>query len=175
MPLLDSIRPICHTESLYHIEWTHYSLGYVPSVNVKDIFTNSKALCLMMINDAVIVKSSALVQVMLCHLIGDKVYFTDAYKRLQWVEWMVSIICIYDDSVQRHRRDTNTSSARIELKNVAKATHKQMRPSDVIWHHRSGLTLAQVMACCLTTPSHYQNRGWILIDEVLWHLPWSIP
>ena len=27
-------------------------------------------------------------------------------------------------------------------------------PSHIIWWHKSGWTLAQVMACCLTTPSH---------------------
>ena len=42
-------------------------------------------------------------------------------------------------------------------------------PSDAIWSHRSGSTLAQVMACCLTTPSHYLNQCW-LISEVPWHL-----
>ena len=31
-------------------------------------------------------------------------------------------------------------------------THK--RPSNAIWRQRSGSTLAQVMACCLTAPSH---------------------
>ena len=30
--------------------------------------------------------------------------------------------------------------------------------SDAIWCHRSVSTLAQVMACCLTAPSHYQNH-----------------
>ena len=29
--------------------------------------------------------------------------------------------------------------------------------SDDIWQHRSGTTQAQVMACCLTPPSHYLN------------------
>ena len=28
-------------------------------------------------------------------------------------------------------------------------------PSDAMWRHRSASTLAQVMACCLITPSHY--------------------
>ena len=28
-------------------------------------------------------------------------------------------------------------------------------PSDAIWRHRSGSTLAKVMACCLMAPSHY--------------------
>ena len=31
-------------------------------------------------------------------------------------------------------------------------------PSDVIWWYRYGSTLAQVMACCLTAPSHYLNQ-----------------
>ena len=30
-------------------------------------------------------------------------------------------------------------------------------PSDAVWRQRSGSTLAQVMACCLTAPSHYLN------------------
>ena len=43
--------------------------------------------------------------------------------------------------------------------------------SDVKWWHRSGSTLAQVMACCLTAPGHYLNQCWLIISEVLWHLP----
>ena len=31
-------------------------------------------------------------------------------------------------------------------------------PNDAIWGHRSGSTLAQVMACCLMAPSHYLNQ-----------------
>ena len=34
---------------------------------------------------------------------------------------------------------------------------------------RSGSTLAQVMACCLMAPSHYQNRCWLIITKVLLH------
>ena len=34
---------------------------------------------------------------------------------------------------------------------------------------RSGSTLAQVMACCLTAPSHYLNQCWLIISEVQWH------
>ena len=36
---------------------------------------------------------------------------------------------------------------------------------------RSGLTLAQVMAWCLTAPSHYLNRCWLNISEVHWQWP----
>ena len=42
-------------------------------------------------------------------------------------------------------------------------------PSDTIWWHGSGSTLAQVMACCLTAPSHYLNQCWPIIRKVLWH------
>ena len=42
-------------------------------------------------------------------------------------------------------------------------------PSDTIWRQRSGSTLAQVMACCLTTPSHYLNQCWLIVSKVLWH------
>ena len=41
--------------------------------------------------------------------------------------------------------------------------------SDTIWWHRSGSTLAQVMACCLTVPSHYLNKCWLIIKCALWH------
>ena len=44
-----------------------------------------------------------------------------------------------------------------------------LRPSDAIWRQWSWTTLAQVMACCLTAPSHYLNQCWLIIRGVLWH------
>ena len=44
-----------------------------------------------------------------------------------------------------------------------------LRPSDAIWRHRSGSTLAQVMACCLTAPSHYLNQCWLIISKIQWY------
>ena len=41
-------------------------------------------------------------------------------------------------------------------------------PSDAIWQHRSGSTIAQVMACCLTGSSHYPNQCWLIISKDLW-------
>ena len=38
-------------------------------------------------------------------------------------------------------------------------------PSDTIWRHKYGSTLAQVMACCLTAPSHYLNQCWLIISK----------
>ena len=42
-------------------------------------------------------------------------------------------------------------------------------PCDAMWRHRSGSTLAHVIACCLTAPSHYLNQCWLIISQVLWH------
>ena len=44
-------------------------------------------------------------------------------------------------------------------------------PTDTIWQHRSRSTLAQVMACCLTAPSHYLNQCWLIISKMLRHSP----
>ena len=41
--------------------------------------------------------------------------------------------------------------------------------SDANWWQRSELTLAQVMACCLKSPSHYLNQCWLITKGVLWH------
>ena len=43
-------------------------------------------------------------------------------------------------------------------------------PSDAIWRQGSGSTLAQVMACCLTAPSHYLNQCWLIISEIQWNI-----
>ena len=41
-------------------------------------------------------------------------------------------------------------------------------PTDTIWQHATGLTLAQVMTCCLTAPSHYLSQCWLMITDVQW-------
>ena len=49
-------------------------------------------------------------------------------------------------------------------------TINSLWPNDAIWWHSSGSTLAQVMACCLMAPSHYQNQCWLDISKVWWHI-----
>ena len=48
-------------------------------------------------------------------------------------------------------------------------TFNSLEPSEAIWRCRSGSTLAQVMACCLTAPSHYLNQYWLIISKVEWY------
>ena len=58
----------------------------------------------------------------------------------------------------------------ISLKFVSKGPIiNSLGPSDAIWHWRTWSTLVQVIACCLTAPSHYLNQCWLIISKVLWH------
>ena len=38
------------------------------------------------------------------------------------------------------------------------------------WRNKTVKSLTQVMACCLTAPSHYPNQCWLIISNVLRHL-----
>ena len=42
-------------------------------------------------------------------------------------------------------------------------------PSDAIRLQGTESTLAQVMACCLTAPSHYLNQCWLIISKIQLH------
>ena len=33
-----------------------------------------------------------------------------------------------------------------------------------MWNHRPKSTLTEVMACCLTTPRHYPNQSWLIVN-----------
>ena len=54
------------------------------------------------------------------------------------------------------------------FKCIAVAWFNSLWPSDTVWGHKSGSTLAQIMACCLTAPSHYLNQCWLIISKVQW-------
>ena len=43
-------------------------------------------------------------------------------------------------------------------------------PSDAIWWYRSGSTLAQTMACCPMSPSHFLNQCWFITRGQFWPL-----
>ena len=42
------------------------------------------------------------------------------------------------------------------------------RYSDTKWP-KARSTLPQIKACCLTSPSQYNNQYWLLINDILWH------
>ena len=59
------------------------------------------------------------------------------------------------------------------LKIILSKLLNSLWPRDAIWRQRSMSTLAHVMACCLTAPSHYMNQCWLIISQVLWYSPKS--
>ena len=90
-----------------------------------------------------------------------------------------------DDSVNNnstnndnHNNNNNCNPyCRLPMHTEKYMSHRQMhsmyndfnslRPSDAILRRRTGSTLAQVMACRLTAPSHYLNQCWLIISKVL--------
>ena len=43
---------------------------------------------------------------------------------------------------------------------------KKLPPNDIIWWQRYWSTMAQIMAWCLTAPSHYLNQCWLKINGI---------
>ena len=61
---------------------------------------------------------------------------------------------------------TNTNQKLSNILQQAMIYINSLGPSDAIWWQKTGSTLAQVMACCLTAPSHYLNQCLLLISKV---------
>ena len=75
--------------------------------------------------------------------------------------WVWNVSWWYMSS-RKIRRNENVINA---LKQKVLDTHWHVNSlwhSDAIWQLRSGLTLAQLMVCCLTAPSHYLNQCWLI-------------
>ena len=54
--------------------------------------------------------------------------------------------------------DSKWRNSDLSVRTCNKTLFNSLCPCDVIWWHRSGSTLAQVTACCLTAPSRYLNQ-----------------
>ena len=51
--------------------------------------------------------------------------------------------------------------------NLSRISQKVLETS--IWRHWPGSTLIQIMACCLTAPSYYLNKCWLITIKVQRH------
>ena len=78
------------------------------------------------------------------------------YDMINWLNRIINYIVIIR-YVELHRNANPQSS------------FNSLWPCDAIWQYKSGSTLVQVMACCLTAPSHYQGQCWFIIIEAPWH------
>ena len=64
---------------------------------------------------------------------------------------------------------THWSYHSLVLIHQSESPNNSLAPNDAIWRQRSSSTLAQVMACCLTAPSHYLNQSWLINTKILRH------
>ena len=55
------------------------------------------------------------------------------------------------------------------FRNVSSNDISTLWTSDATWRLRSESTVLLVMACCLTTPSHYLNQFWLIISKAQLH------
>ena len=77
-----------------------------------------------------------------------------------WV-WGVSWWYMHSRKIRRNENVINA----LKQKVLDMYTHwhvNSLLHSDAIWQLRSGSTLAQLMVCCLTAPSHYLNQCWLI-------------
>ena len=89
-----------------------------------------------------------------------------------WLQWRGRIPLLHITEIRGmfSWREKKTIINKIEFNSLWPIDSPQ---GDAIWRHRSGSILAQVMACCLTAPSHYLKQCLLIISEVLWHPPES--
>ena len=80
-------------------------------------------------------------------------FFTAIHLKSECIV-MVSIVC---------RADSRFAPSQWETALLCNDV-SHLWPSDAILWHRSGSTLAQVMALCLMAPSHYLNQCWLIIS-----------
>ena len=77
----------------------------------------------------------------------------------------------HSDSSRAWQQDPAYSNGLRLSRRICIIWSRWLWPSDVISQQGSRSTLAQVMACCLTAPSHYLSQCWLMISEMLWHSP----
>ena len=78
---------------------------------------------------------------------------------------------VYSDVWNWHRHNISDTVVNIWRKHdwyivTSISNVNSLWPGDTIvtiWRNKSGSTLAQVMACCLTAPSYYLNQCWLII------------
>ena len=105
-----------------------------------------------------------------------KNHMFQSMDKLFWVEFQRCPLKFHTKYLTHTLKDVHSTDILESMNNFFiviqiqwKTDFNSLWPSDTIWRHKSGSTLAQVMACCLTAPSHYLNQCWHIIRKVQWH------
>ena len=93
----------------------------------------------------------------------------DAYMCRQTVSPLLIPVMSWSQTGDKPLPEPMMEQNLLTFESKCKISFNSMRPSDAIWRQRTGSTLAQVMACCLTGPSHYLNQCWLIISKIQLH------
>ena len=99
-------------------------------------------------------------------------YITDMEANMRCFAESSTVTVTLTPLLHRVLRDLAISRQLFWIKSISNGFNS-LGPSDAIWRWISWSTLVQVMACCLTAPSHYLNQCWLIINKVLWHSSWG--
>ena len=118
-------------------------------------------------------------------IVWHNAHFWQGLRKVWWNSLKFYIEYIYIDGLVQERRNSiaNALELRISCSNPSICLSSNiclilMGPVS-FWRtlqryhlthcgQRFGSTLAQIMACCHTAPSHYLNQCWLIISEVQW-------
>ena len=104
---------------------------------------------------------------------------TQQGRLLQLIHWYMKTVFSFQCKILFRKKLSCTSNMNHLNKSSWQEILSDMDYMDpdvhCLWKQQQGSrsTLAQVMACCLTAPSHYLNQCWLMISEVFWHSPVS--
>ena len=111
----------------------------------------------------------ALVQMMACHLFGAKLLSKPMLVVINWtlknkLQWN------FDQNAKLFIHENASENNICKMAAILSRGRwvNSWWPRDAIWRQESRSTLVQVMACCLTAPSHYLNQCWLIITKVQW-------
>ena len=105
-------------------------------------------------------------------------YHTNPIRYKSWYRLSNTIrqLLCYQNLLSEYTVTVNMSDKKLSIKSLftnlrSSRWFNSLWPNAAVWQQWSRSTLAQVMACCLTAPSHYLNQCWLLISKILWYSP----
>ena len=151
-------------ESLVSARTMAQNVKYTSHILIKFSFT----VCCVSIFDIINSRPTQMNLAMVCYVYEHP--FCRSYFQIHFMTQRLGVIATENHLNQWwHSVLTHMSHLSIILAANIIPQLKPIRASDAIWRWRSWSTLVQVMACCLTAPSHYMNQGWLIISRVLWN------
>ena len=99
----------------------------------------------------------------------DLIWFVVILNVLAWIQTSDLPDKAVIDMFPKHSNLITVIPVKVKLQFTSTGSFNSLGPSEAIWWWRFWSTLVQVMACCLTAPSHYLNQCWLIISKGMCH------